>query len=317
MDILKEIKKAETRIRPYILKTPLIPSSFMSRLNKGNVYLKMESEQYTGSFKARGAMNKVLSLTKEEKAKGVMTASTGNHGQGVARALSITGGKGTIFLPENADTSKVEALGEYGMYLEFYGKGVLETEIYARNFAEKKGACWISAYNDPQVIGGQGTIGIELAQQLDKIEYVFLTIGGGGMMSGIATYLKSVSPKTKMIGCLPENSPEMYLSVKAEKIISLDEPKETLSTGSAGGVERGAITFPMCHKLVDDFILVSEDEIKEAIKLVVDKHHKIIEGAAAVAVASFIKNKEKFEGANVVIIISGGNIATKKLKTLL
>lgn len=317
MNILNEIKKAETKIRPYILKTPLIPSNFLSKLNNGKVYLKMESEQYTGSFKTRGAMNKILSLTKEEKAKGIITASTGNHGQGVARALSIIGGKGTIFLPENADQSKVEALKEYGVHLEFYGKDVLETEIYAKNFAQKEGACWISAYNDPQVIGGQGTIGIELTEQLNKIDYVLVIIGGGGLMSGIATYLKNVSPKTKMIGCLPENSPEMYLSVKAGKIVALDESKKTLSTGSAGGIEQGAITFPICQKLVDDFILVSEKEIKEAIKLVADKHHKIIEGAAAVPVAGFIKNKEKFKGANVVIIISGGNIATNKLKALL
>ncbi|MBU1091298.1 threonine/serine dehydratase [Patescibacteria group bacterium] len=317
MNILSEIKKAEKRIRPYILKTPLIPSNFLSKLNKGKVYLKMESEQYTGSFKVRGAMNKILSLSEQEKKKGIVTASTGNHALGVARALSITGIKGTIFLPENAETSKIEALRGYNATLEFYGKDFLATELHAKQVAKEKGASWISPYNDPQIIGGQGTIGIEIVQQLDKIDYVLATVGGGGLISGVATYLKSVSPETKIIGCLPINFPKMYLSVKAGKIVSPSNLKETLSDGSAGGIEEGSITFPICQQLIDDFILVSEKEIKEAIKLIVDKHHKIIEGAAAVSVASFIKNKEKFKGANVVIIICGGNIATSKLKALL
>ena len=317
MNILNEIKVAENRIRPYILKTPLILSNFLSKLNNGKVYLKLESEQYTGSFKARGAMNKILSLSNEDKEKGIVTASTGNHAQGIARALSISGVGGTIFLPENSDSSKIDALKDYGTSLAFYGNDCLTTELYAKQYANEKDAIWISPYNDPQIIGGQGTIGIELVQQLDHIEHVFATIGGGGLISGISTYLKSVKPDINIIGCLPENAPEMYLSVKAGKVIILEESKDTLSDGSAGGLEEGSITFPICQQLVDEYSLVTEEEIKGAIKIMIDNHHKIIEGAAGVSIASFIKNREKFDGMNVVIIICGRNIATDKLKALL
>ena len=316
MDIVSEIIKAEQRIRPYILKTPLMESRELSTMNKGKVYLKLESEQHTGSFKARGAMNKLLSLTEEEKAKGAVTASTGNHALGFARALELTDIKGTIFLPENAVASKVDALKHYPVELDFYGDNSLETELQAKSVAEETGAVWVSPYNDLQIIGGQGTIGLELVEQLYPIDYVLITIGGGGMMSGVATYLKSVLPEVTIIGCQPQNSPEMHLSVEAGEIVYLKEPLYTLSDGSAGGLEPGAITFPICQEVVDDYILVSENEIANAIKFVIDHHHKVIEGAAGVAVASFIKSAHRFKDSNVVIVVCGGNIDTKKLLSL-
>lgn len=316
MNILNEVLKAEWRIRPHVLQTPLLPSHYLSRLSGSGVHLKMESEQYTNSFKFRGSINKILSLTSREKAKGVISASTGNHARGLARALSITGGKGTIFLPENAELSKIEALKEYRIKLAFRGKNSLEAELHAKKVAREKGAVWVSPYNDPQVIGGQGTIGIELTKQIAKIDHVFATIGGGGLVSGIATYLKAVSPGTQIIGCLPENSPEMYLSVQKGEIVRI-EPKETLSDGSAGGIEPGSITFPICQALVDDYVLVSEEEIKEALRLIIDRHQKMIEGAAAVAVAGYLKTLSQYRGGNVIIVICGGNISAAKLKEIL
>lgn len=316
MNIKDEIIKAEDRIRPYILKTPLVESPYFSETSNAHVYFKLESEQYTGSFKLRGATNKVLSLTDEEKQKGVVTASTGNHGQALAKALKSTGVKGTVFVPENADPSKIEAIKRYGANVEVYGKNSLETEMHAKQVASEKGMVWISPYNDPQIAAGQGTIGIELIEQLKNIDAVFVTIGGGGLISGIGTYLKAVSPQTKIIGCLPENSAEMYESIKTGKFVE-SENKETISDGSAGGFEEGSITYDICKEVVDDFVLVSEDEIKRSIKLMVDIHHKIIEGAAGVALASFLKVKDKYVGKNVVIVICGGNIATNKLVKIL
>jgi len=315
MNLTSEISKASQRISSHILNTPLFHSMYLSAMNCGEVYLKLESEQVTGSFKARGALNKIMAASDSEKAKGFITASTGNHAQGFARALSITGNIGTIYLPENADPSKVEALRFYDVELNFYGNGSLETELYAKEIAREKGVTWVSPYNDMDIIHGQGTIGKEITELL-KPDALLGCIGGGGLMSGVSNWLKNNSSNTKVIGCLPEMSPEMYLSVKENKIVEM-EPQETLSDGSAGGLEPGSITFDICKENVDSYLLASESEIAAAIKLMAEKHHKIIEGAAGVSVASFIKNTDQFKNQTVVIIICGANISTKTLMSLL
>jgi threonine dehydratase len=316
MNLLEEIFKAEQRIRPYILKTPLMKSPYFSQLVNSNVYFKLESEQYTGSFKLRGAINKVLSLSEDEKKKGVITASTGNHGQALAKALKISHAKGIVYVPENADISKVEAIKQYGAEVKVYGKNALDTEMYAKQLAKERQMIWVSPYNDPQIIGGQGTIGIELTEQLKDIDVIFVTVGGGGLISGIGTYIKSISPQTKIVGCLPENSAEMFESIKSGKFVT-SENKDTLSDGSAGGFEEGSITYDICKSVIDDFVLVTEEEIKQSIRFMVDIHHKIIEGAAGVALAGFLKEKDTYTGKNVVIVICGANISTDKLLRIL
>jgi len=316
MSILSEILQAQLRIHPYVLKTPLLQSFYLTNETNNNVYLKLESEQYTGSFKVRGSTNKILSLTPKQKKLGVLTSSTGNHGLAFARAIKITGVKGTVYLPRNADKSKIEAIEQYGVDIESYGEKIIETNIYAQKIAKERGMIYVSPYNDPQVIGGQGTIGLELAKQLRQIDVVFVTIGGGGLISGIATYLKTISPKVKIIGCLPENSPGMYECIKAGKIVTAKD-EETLSTGSAGNILPDAITFDLCRKLVDEYVLITEDGIKEAIRLMAECHHKLIEGAAGVALASYLKTKGKYKNKNIVIIICGANIPLEKLKSIL
>ncbi len=317
MNILSEIHLAESRIRPHILTTPLIESRELGRLIRGRVFLKLESEQYTGSFKARGSLNKLLSLSEADRDLGVVTASTGNHALGVARALELTGVQGTIFLPENASPAKVKALETYAVELAFHGRDSLATELHAKAVAKDREAVWISPYDDPQIIGGQGTIGIELCEQLDDFGHVLITIGGGGLISGIGTYLKAHRPYAQIVGCQPENSPEMTLSLKKGEIVYLDEPLETLSDGSAGGMEEGAITFPICQNVVDKCLLVSEEEIADAIRFAAYTHHKIIEGAAGVTIAALKRNRELFEGSTVVLVICGANIAGEKLKGIL
>jgi len=317
MAISHDIEKAHNRIEQHILKTPLFPSSYLSELNNGEVFLKLESEQYTGSFKARGALNKVLSMSAEEKVTGMITASTGNHAQGFARALSISGDSGSIFLPENANPAKVEALRSYTAKLEFFGDNCLDTELHAKAMARERGMAWVSPYNDYEVICGQGTIGKEITETLDHVDVVLACIGGGGMISGVAGWFKDRSPNTEIIGCLPERSAEMKLSVEAGHVIVLDDPEDTLSDGSAGGLEIDSITFAMCQNTVDSYETATEEEIAEGIRFMVDKHHKIIEGAAGVAIACYKKLADQLTGKRVVIVICGSNINSDKLKQLI
>jgi len=318
MNLFPSIVAAEKRIRPHILTTPLFPSYYLSGLSGGQVYLKLESEQYTGSFKARGALNKIIATPKSEQKRGFITASTGNHAQGFARALQIAGAAGTIYLPETASPAKVAALKSYPVDLQFHGKDPLTTELYAQKVAKETKQIWVSPYNDPLIIAGQGTMGLEIFQQATKpIDYVLGCVGGGGMMSGVATALKTLTPNTQLVGCLPENSPEMYLSVQKGSVVVIEEPLDTLSDGSAGGLEVDSITFDICRSLIDSYCLTTEKEIAASIQLIAEKHHKIIEGAAGVAVASFLKDLEKYKNKTVVLIICGANITMEKLKRCL
>jgi threonine dehydratase len=316
-DVKQEVLEAEQRIRKYIRKTPLEYSPYLSKIGKCNVYLKLENYQHTGSFKARGALNKVLSLSKGLEA---ITASTGNHGLAVAYALKIIGESGTIYLPKTTTQTKIKALETYNVELVFHGSESMETEVFARGVAEKDpGKVFISPYNDPYIIGGQGTIGIELLNQLPEIDNVLASIGGGGLISGIAGYIKNIKPNTKVIGCLPENSPVMFESIKAGEIIDM-EIKPSLSDGTAGGIEPNAITFPICQQYVDDYLIVNEKEIMTAIFLMLEQHHLIIEGAAGVTIAAFLKTIDqstRFEGENVILIVCGSNIGIEALKGIM
>lgn len=317
MDILPEILNASNRIRKHILKTPLLYSAHLSQLCGGKVYLKLESEQHTGSFKARGAMNKVMWLKENQNQNGVITASTGNHGMGVARALSILKMKGKVVVPNNVVPAKYEALKSFGSTVEKYGDDCFVSETYASEIAHEENLTYISPYNDPQIIGGQGTVAVEILEQHpEKIDNLFVTVGGGGLISGIGLYTKYLRPETKIYGCQPENSPEMTLSVRTNSYVTV-EPKETLSDGSAGAFEEDSITFPICKEVIDEFFLVSEKEIADSINLILTTERKLIEGAAGVAVASFIQNINQFKGQTSVIVICGGNISKDKLKKIL
>jgi len=313
MQLKERILQAESAIRPYLRDTPLEYSYALSKLTGADVHLKLENIQITGSFKARGALNKVLSLQGVEGR--IVTASTGNHGLGVANALSVVKRPGTIFLPMNASPAKVEAIKMRGVPVEFFGDTCEETEAHVRSMAETTGDIYVSPYNDIDVMAGQGSIGVELMRQLPEIDAVFISVGGGGLISGIAAYLKAVKPSIEVVGCLPENAPVMSECVKAGKIIEVPE-KPTLSDGTAGGLEPGSITFEFCRDLVDRYLLVSEAEIEASMKLVLKHHHQIIEGAAGVALASLIKNQENYQGKKVVVLVCGGNVSEKVVKQM-
>jgi len=314
--VRRETLVAEERIRVYIRETPAEHSLFLSQLGNCNVYLKLENMQLTGSFKLRGALNKLLSFNKEEKERGLMTASSGNHGAAFAWLMKKFDLKGTIILPETTAPTKIDSLLLYGVGIKQFGDDCIKAERYGRQTAQTQGLTYIPPYNDPKIIGGQGTIGIELTRQVPDLDCVLVPVGGGGLIAGIAGYLKSENKNIAIIGCQPENSAVMYESIKAGRILDL-ESKPTISDGSAGGIEQDTITFPICQELVDDFILLTEDEIMSALKLILEKHYLLIEGAAALSVAAFIKQKNRFQGKNVVLILSGSKISLDTLKEIL
>lgn len=315
-ELLSEILKADIRIRNHIIRTPLIASPVFSAETRSRIHLKLENKQVTGSFKARGALNALLALSQSNKDFYPVTASTGNHALGFSWGLKIIGQKGLIMLPHTITESKMAMLNAYDIDIERYGDDCFKTEVHAMELARKNKWQWISPYNNALVIGGQGTIAVELFRQIKSIDNIFVTVGGGGLVSGIATYAKTINPGIRIIGCQPENSPEMALSVKTGKRQILPS-KPTLSDGSAGGFEEGSITFDVCRTLVDDFILVSEEEIKNMIRAVAVRHRMVIEGAAAVAMAGLIREKERFAGQDNVVIICGGNLSPDALKTII
>jgi len=316
MNILQEIVQAEHRIRPYIRETPLDYSPFLSQLTGCRVFLKLENLQHTGSFKVRGAMNALLALEPEQQKRGVVTASSGNHGIAIAFGLHTLHLKGSIFVPESASPAKVATIKSFGGEVNFYGEDSLLTEEFARTYAVQNGMVYISPYNDAHVIGGQGTIGVELSRQIDHVDVVLAAVGGGGLISGIASYLKTVFGDVTVIGCSPEHSPAMQQSIQEGHIINL-ESLPTLSDGTAGGLEGEAITFPLCQQLVADYILVSEEEIRQALCLFIETHHMLIEGSAAVALASLLKEAKQFQRKTVVIVLCGANIGLQTLKEVL
>jgi threonine dehydratase len=315
-DIKNEVLTAEKSIRQYIRETPLDYSIALSRESGINLFLKCENLQYTGSFKVRGAFNKLLSLNAAQRAQGVVTASSGNHGAAVAFAMKELDMQGVVFVPENAASIKIENIRNYTNNLQFYGTDCMHAEIRAHEYAKQHNMVYVSPYNDPTVIAGQGTIGLELFYQLETCDAVFVPIGGGGLIAGIAGYLKAMNPEVKIIGCLPENSPVMAESIKAGHIIEM-ETLPTLSDATAGGIEPGAITFDICQQLVDEYILVSENEIKNAIIRMIKTQHLLIEGASGVALAAVLKSANKFQGKNVVAVMSGGNISLDTLKSII
>jgi len=316
MDVRREVRLAEERIRPHIRETPLEHSARFSRRTGCEVFFKLENLQHTGSFKARGAMNRLLALTPDERERGIVTASSGNHGAAVAYGLSRLGLKGTIFVPENVSPTKSEAIQAFGADLRRFGNDSGLTELHAREQAERSGRVYVSPYNDPVVIGGQGTVGLELERQIDAFDALFASVGGGGLISGTAGWLKGAGRAVHVVGGSPENSAVMAASVKSGRILQM-ESKPTLSDGTAGAVEPGAITLPLCCDLVDEFALVSEEEIRDALRLFMETHHMMIEGAAGVAIASFLRQADRWRGRRVVIVLCGANISLETLRSVL
>jgi len=301
------VVEARTRITPHIRLTECRHSEALSRAADAEVYLKLENRQISGSFKLRGVMNKLLSLTSNERNQRLVAASTGNHGAAFAHAVGEFGLDGLLFLPSNAAATKLRAIEASGLPFELVGDDCVETESHARNYSAAHGCVWVSPYNDPAIVAGQGTIAPELAEQVEAIDAVLVPVGGGGLVSGIAAYLEDVEPTIEIIGCQPKTSAVMYESVKAGKIVEM-ESLPTLSDATAGGIEKGSITFDLCRRFVDRYELVSEDEIAAAIRFVHTNEDMVIEGGAALPVAVMLRRPPELEGKKVVLLITGSKI---------
>ena len=316
LDFPKSVDEAAKSISPYIRRTYFTYSPAFSNLLSTDVRFKMENLQVTGSFKARGAVNKLLSLTKEMRQKGVVSASTGNHGAAVAYAAQELNVECSIFVPKDASAAKLQNIKNYGAKTEVYGEDCVDSEIKAREIANQNDQVYVSPYNDSFVVAGQGTIGYEIKDQCDGLDAIIVSVGGGGLIGGTASYLKSVWPSLQVIGCSPENSAVMIHSIKAEEILNL-ESKPTLSDGTAGGVEKESITFPICKDIIDQTILVSETEIQNGMLKFLENERMLLEGAAGTAVAALIKMKDELKGKKVGVVICGGNISLDVLKKVL
>lgn len=311
-----DIALAAQRIAPYIRQTPLAQSLAFSASTGADVWFKLENQQVTGSFKIRGAFNRLLTLDEATRARGAVTASSGNHGAAVAWAMRELGMQGVVFVPEGSSPAKVDAIRLSGADVRFHGTDGLETETFARDFAGQQDMAYLSPYNDWAVVAGQGSCGVEISRQLNDVDAVFIAVGGGGLIAGVGTFLKSVRPGIEIVSCQPAASAVMTESVAAGRILELPSDP-TLSDGTAGGIEADAITFDICRTVTDRFVTVTETEIASAMRDFLDAEHQLLEGAAGVAIAGFQKVAADYADKRVVILICGGNIARDTLKTIL
>ncbi len=301
-------------VHKYAHRTPLEHSATFSRITGLNVYLKYENMQKTGSFKVRGALYKVSRVA--SRVKGVVAASAGNHAQGVAYAARCYGLKAVIVMPETASIAKIEATKGYGAEVILYGRVYDEAEQEARRIAREKGYEFIHAFNDVDVIAGQGTIGHELLEQLPSVDAIVVPIGGGGLISGIASVVKTRKPNVKVIGVEPSHAPKMLASLRAGHPVRI-EPKPTIADGLVAK-SPGELTYSIVSELVDDIVTVSEEEIAHAIYLLLERCKILAEGAGAVSIAAILSGKVDVErGRNIVAIISGGNIDLTQLYRVL
>jgi threonine dehydratase len=305
MKLWEEIESARNKIRRAILRTPMIYSDTFSKLTGKEVFLKLENLQKTGSFKIRGAYYKLSQFTPSMKSRGVVAASAGNHAQGVALASSLLGIHSTLVMPEGVSLAKQLATQAYGGEVVLFGQNTDEALHYAKRLTEG-GKFFIHPFDDEQVIAGQGTIGLEILEEVPGVEAIIVPIGGGGLVSGIATIVKKRKPNVEVIGVQSSQVPSAYYSLKRKRIVEV-KVKPTLADGIA--IQRvGEITFPMIQKGVDGIITVNEAEIASAILMLMERKRIVAEGAGATPLAALLSKRLKTRLKKIVLVISGGNI---------
>ncbi|GAB4074922.1 bifunctional threonine ammonia-lyase/L-serine ammonia-lyase TdcB [Barrientosiimonas marina] len=307
---IKAIENASQNIIDVVRKTPMITSRTLSSMNDNQLFLKGEHLQPIGAFKIRGATNKVKAAA-EAGAKHVVTASSGNHGQAVAYIAAKLGLQVTIVVPENAVSSKVAAIRGYGAAIISYGTTSTERLQKAGELTDDEETVFIPPYDDPLVMAGQGTAGLEILDQIPDVDAIVVPVGGGGLMSGIATAVKETRPDVQVIGVEPERANDTYLSKQQGAITAIDHA-DTIADGLRAS-QPGDLTFPVVQKYADDIVLVSEKDIRQALLLVLERTKQLIEPSAATAVAAVLSNKTGLHGKNVCCVLSGGNIALDQL----
>ncbi|WP_099159782.1 threonine ammonia-lyase [Virgibacillus ndiopensis] len=310
MVTINNIHQAREQISDIINETPIISSKQLSSICGNEVFLKGEHLQKTGSFKIRGATNKVKRAV-NEGASLVTAASSGNHGQAVAYIANVLGVPATIVVPEDATVSKINAIKGYNGEIETCGTTSMERLPRAMELAELKEGVYIPPYDDPYIIAGQGTVGLEILEQLDDVDVVVVPIGGGGLISGVLTAIKNTKPHVKVIGVEPEIANDTYLSLEKGAITSISG-----TTTMADGLrtsQPGDLTFPIVQKYLDDIVLVSEEELRHALFFVLERMKQLIEPSSAVSVAAVMFDKLGVSDKNVACVISGGNVDVRKL----
>lgn len=299
---------ARDRIADHVLRTPLVPEFPLSDKVGAEVRLKLETLQATGAFKLRGATNAILSLSEEQRARGVVTCSTGNHGRGVAYAAKQLGVRAVICMSELVPQVKVDGIKRFGGEVRIIGKSQDDAEVETRRLEKEEGLVYVSPFDDPDVIAGQGTIGLELVEDWPDLDTVIVPLSGGGLMAGIAAAVKGKLPKARLIGVSMDRGPAMVLSLEAGKIVDVVE-EPTLADSLGGGL--GSVnnyTFPMIRDLVDETVLVSEAEIAEGMRTLFRDQQMAVEGGASVGVAALVAGKIACKGEKVAVVISGRNV---------
>jgi threonine dehydratase len=319
MITLNDLREAQARLRGVTVRTRLIEFLIPADLAHGRqLFLKPENQQPIGAFKLRGAYNKISSLSEEDRKRGVITYSSGNHAQGVAYAARALGVKAVIVMPNNAPAIKRDATAALGAEIVFVGSGSSERQLKAEDLAAQHGYIIVPPYNDEHIIAGQGTMGLEILEDLPDVEAVFAPVGGGGMISGVAAAIKLTKPSTKVIGVEPELAGDAQASLRAGKIVQF--PAHEVSRTIADGLRTqsiGPINFEHIQRFVDDIVTVTEDEIREAVSLLASNPNTVAEPSGAVAVAGFLFHRGQLPRTQLnVAIISGGNIDPKMLEEL-
>jgi len=308
MPKLRDIYLARRSIAAISARTPLIHSVPLTKYAGQDVYLKLESLQQTGSFKIRGAANKIYSLKAEEKERGVVTGSSGNHGLAVAFIAKSIDIKAVVCVSAKTPKVKVNAINDLGAEVVLFGDSYDTAVKHAKRLAKDRQLTMIDSFDDPYVIAGQGTIGVELLEDLPEIDTALVPVAGGGLLCGIALALKSANPTIRVLGVSMEHAPVMYHSLRAGKPIEMKE-KMTIAHALAGGLgENNQYTFRMTREYVDDIVLVSEEAIMEAMLFALENHHVAVEGAGAVGIAAILQNKVRKPGGNLAVVVSGGNV---------
>lgn len=313
MIIKKDIETTYKSIRNDIVKTPLVYSTKLSEISGANVYLKMEQEQYTSSFKLRGVLSKMNSFSEEEFKNTFVAASTGNHAAAFGYASEKFGFEGKLFLPEHVEEEKLNVLQHDNIENILYGKTSMETEAKATAYAKDTGGILIHPYNDIDIIKGQGTIALEIEDQLPLVDTVIAPIGGGGLISGICSYF-SENEEVRIIGSQPEYASEMHDSIRIGSIVP-PSTQSTIADAAAGGIEKDAITFEICKKHVSEIQLIKEDDIKKAISFLYKYHHITVEPTAALPVATLLKS-DAYRTKNVVLVLTGKKINKQLLNEI-
>ncbi|HEX7022133.1 MAG TPA: hydroxyectoine utilization dehydratase EutB [Trueperaceae bacterium] len=306
---LQDIYAARQRIRPLVRPTPLLGCEVLSRVASTEVYLKPENLQATGSFKVRGAANRLLTLTEEERARGVVTVSTGNHGRAVAYVAARLGMPATVCVSQQVPANKLAAIRQLGAELLVGGRSQDEAEAQARVLSRERRLTLIPPFDDPAVIAGQGTIGLELLDELPEVESVLVPLSGGGLIAGIALALKAANPLIRVVGLTMQRAPAMQRSLAAGHPVELPE-EPTLADSLQGGVGRdNRYTFQLVRTYVDEVVLLSEDEIAAGMAFAFREAGLVLEGAGAVGIAGLLKGRVGGLGQRVAVVLSGRNVA--------